>query len=160
MGLRYTRTGGGSLNGEEYFKMSANMRNIIEEELEDAGADGLQEARSFVETAGTGREWSGPFKDRDGTIRTGSGQGRVASANMLKALDYRTFRGKGVGLDVGWIHFWEEYFGAQDKGFEAGGFRPAQAVAGMGMLAHLRIYMRGKVDIAMDRSTERIVNGL
>ena len=161
MGLKYTRRTGGVLGGGPYRAMASKLQDIYAEELEDAGALGLLEAQDTVENSGTAREWSGPFRDRDGTIRYGTGSSRVASGNMLNALDYRIVRGKNVGLDVGWIRIWEEYFGAQDKGFSAPGYRrERQAVAGMGVIAHLKTFMRDEVDKALDRAGRRIVDGL
>lgn len=162
MGVQYTRSGGhGDLFGSEYFNMAKNLQEIIEEELEDAGADGLLEAQETVENAGTGNTWPSPFRDRDGTVRSGPGQGRINTGKMISALDYRTYRGQGVGLDVGWIRIWEEYFGAQDEGTDATGYRNGgRAIEGMGVIAHLRTYMRDRVDEAMDRAIERINDGL
>ena len=153
MGLQYTRVGGGSLDGGSYREMAKNLRNIYAEEMEDAGKAGVGEAEGFIDMAGTGNTWR--WNGRDG-----AGAGRIDSGLMRAKLDYRLTRGQSIGLDVGWVDFWREYFGAQDAGFSAGGARPDQAVEGMGMLAHLRVYMRGKVDGALDRAGERIINGL
>jgi hypothetical protein len=161
MGIRYTRTRGGRTDGSSYHQMAAKLSSIIEEEMDQAGRDGRDEARRIVETSGTGRVWSGPFRGRSGSVRTESGPGRVDTGHMRDALDYRITRGRDVGLDVGWIRIWEEYFGAQDRGFSSPGYRNAPlAVEGMGVMAHLHVFMRGRVDEALDRATERIVNGL
>lgn len=161
MGVKYTRSRGGALDGTPYFAMAKDILDIIQEELTDAGADGLLEAQQVVETSGTNRQWSGDFTDRNGTRRSGSGAGRIDTGEMLNALEFRVIKGKSIGLDVGWLHVWETYFGAQDQGFEASGYRSAnQAVEGMHVISHLQVYMRGKVDEALDRAEERIVNGL
>lgn len=152
-GLQYTRVGGGATGGANFRKMSKELFNIYADEMAEAGKDGVGEAEGFIRIAGTGNSWR--WNGRDG-----AGAGRIDSGLMLSKLDYRITRGKSVGVDVGWINFWQEYFGAQDAGFSAGGARPDQAVEGMGMLAHLRVYMRGKVDAALDRAEERIMNGL
>jgi len=161
-GLRYTRSKGGVLDGTPYREMAKNVKNIIEEELSDAGAEGVLEARDFVSNAGTGKQWSSPFRDRDGTVRSGPSAGRIASGKMYRALDFRLIRGKGVGLDVGWPGIWEEYFGVQGgEGFSAPGYRRVNKhVQGMGLIAHLRTYMRDRVDEALDRVEKRVADGL
>lgn len=157
MSVRYTRTRGGSLGGEPYFKMAAELKGIIEEELTKAGEEGAKEGERFIrQDAGTGKTWSRPWSDG----RTGSSPGRVDSGLMADAMDFRIIRGQNVGLDVGWVRIWEKYFGAQEGGFTNGGSRTSTVVAGMGVMAHLRTFMRDKVDNALDRATERIVDGL
>jgi len=159
-GLQYTRTKG-SVGGQSYRNTAKQIQQWIEEELADAGLQGVLEAQEVIEHAGTNREWSGPFKDREGTIRTGSGESRIGTGHMYNALTFRLVRGKQVGLDVGWPGVWEEYFGAQDEGFDAPGYRRVnQHVQGMGVIAHLRTFMHVKVDIALDRVEEKILNGL
>lgn len=145
------------MNGGSYLKMAREMKNIIEQELTEAGRDGADEARKVLDASGTGKTWSpGPW----GAGGTGD---RSETDKMRDALGYRIVRGQNVGLDVGWTDIWEEYFGIQDEGFAATGFRtpsPNDNVKGMGVMAHLRTYMRGKVDEALDRAMERIVDGL
>lgn len=161
MGIRYTRSTGGAMDGSSYRQMAKEMLGIIEDELTIVGEDSVKEARTIVETSGTNREWTGSFRDRNGNIRTASGAGRVDTGEMIDALDYRIVKGKTIGLDVGWIHLWEVYFAAQDEGFDAPGYRRANlAVEGMHVISHLQVYMRGKVDEALDRAEKRIVNGL
>jgi len=135
--------------------MAAELQNIVEDELAVAGKEGMEVGRDFVENAGTGNSWTTDFNGR-----TGSSPGRVDTGNMRDAVEYRIIRGKGVGLDVGWVNHWEPYFGAQEGGFSAGGFRPNQVVKGMGMMAHLKAHMQGKVDVALDHAIERIIDGL
>jgi hypothetical protein len=140
--------------------MAKDLQIIIEDELDAAGKDGQQEGRKVIETSGTQKEWTTPFNGR-----TSGGQGRIESGHMDDAMDYRVIRGQQVGLDVGWIRIWEEYFGAQDRGFDALGYRRPSAsgndhVVGMGVMAHLHVFMRARVDTAMDRSVERIIDGL
>lgn len=172
LGVKYTRTRSGQL--DNYTGLEAWMKEILSEEFTVAGQQGLEEAREIVESSGTGNSWTGPytdkdgrtregpgFKDRNGDIRTASGPGRVHEGEMERALNYRLIRGKDIGLDVGWPTIWETYFGAQDEGFEAGGYRHmAQAVEGMHVIAHLSIYMHARIDEAMDRAIDRITNGL
>lgn len=157
-GLKYTRAKG-DVMGTPYREMARDLQGIIEQELTKAGKDGKREAQITLEAANTGRAWqAGPWGE------TGSGN-RIQTGTMYDALDYRIVRGKQVGLDVGWPRVWADYFGYQDKGFSATGFRRSSPtlgdnVAGMGIIAHLQTYMRGTVDEALDRATERIVNGL
>lgn len=159
-GLQYTRAKG-PVGGQSYRDTAKHIQQWIEEELADAGLQGVLEGQEVIEHAGTARQWSGEFKDRQGTVRSGSGEARIATAHMYNALTFRLVRGKSVGLDVGWPGVWEEYFGAQDEGFDAPGYRRAnQHVAGMGVIAHLRTFMHAKVDIALDRVEERITNAL
>lgn len=158
MGVQYTRTSGGDLGGGDYFKMAKELLNIVEEELTVAGRDGAEEARRVLDASGTGKTWGpGPW----GAGGTGD---RVETDKMRDSLAYRIIKGREVGLDVGWTDIYEEYFGIQDRGFDATGFRNpsagGDAVKGMGIIAHLRVYMRGTVDEAMDRAVGRIVDGL
>jgi hypothetical protein len=141
--------------------MARDITRIIEEELMVAGEAGKGEGQGFIAIAGTDREWTGPFNTAQGP-RTRSGSGRIDSGAMQEAFGFRIERGLDVHLSVGWVNpgEWQEYFGAQDKGFSAGGFRVSQTVEGMGVLAHLSVYMRGKVDEALYRAERRIVNGL
>lgn len=159
MPSQFTRVGRG-FQGGDFLKLPGLIQEFVANELEDVGADGLLEAQSIVESSGTGSEWSGPFRDRDGTIRSGPGQGRIASGKMLRALEYRIYRGKNVGLDVGWLHIWEEYFGAQDEGFEAGGYRANKKIQGMGVIAHMRTYLRDRVDTAIDRGVRKALDAI
>ena len=146
----------GKVGGASYRETAKQIQGWIEEELTVAGEAGKGEAQGFVDIAGTQESWSGTFKGR-----TGPNAGRNDGGDMRKALDYRIIRGKSVGLVVGWPYIWEKYFGAQDAGFDAPGFRRAdQHVEGMGLMAHLRFYMRDRVDSALDRVEERILNAL
>lgn len=155
-GLRYTRNNG-RVDGQSYRDMAKNLQSIIEDELDRAGKDGRDEAQHKLAISGTGKSWTkGPW----GEGGTGN---RIETGEMYDALDYRIVRGESVGLDVGWPRIWKDYFGIQDRGFDSTGFRnPSSndAVAGMGIIAHLRTYMRDSVDQSLDRATRRIVNGL
>jgi len=152
-GIKMVRVGGGAIDGVAYRSMAPRLQGIYEEEMRDAGVDGVIEAQRFIDTAGTGRSWS--WSNRDGAPA-----GRIDSDTMKEALDYRLRRGVGIGLDVGWVNFWQEYFTAQDLGFNEGGARPDQFVAGMGMISHLRSFMRDRVDQAMESAEQRILYGL
>lgn len=154
MPLRYTRSRG-SVGGEDYIAMAKQLPVIFNQELSVAGEQGKAEGQAYIGIAGTQRQWNGNFKGR-----TAANRGRIDTGEMQDAFDFRVTRGNGVGLDVGWTSKYKEYYGAQDEGFSAGGFRPSQTVEGMGAMAHMRFYMRGKVDSAIDRAVERIVNGL
>lgn len=161
MGVRFTRTRTGAF--DNLGSISGFVIDTLEKYLTEAGEAGKGEAQGVVESSGTNREWSGPFKDRNGNIRTSSGEGRVDTKDMLNALDYRLIRGKDIGLDVGWTDpsLWQAYFAAQDEGFDAPGYRyDYQYVPGMHVVSHLAVYMRGKVDEALDAALEEIVNGL
>lgn len=137
--------------------MAGALQGIIEAELEKAGRGGLEEARALLNASGTGKAWGkGPWGD-------GGTGNRRDTDDMYDALDYRLIRGRNVGLDVGWPRIWKDYFGYQDRGFEATGFRnpsPNDAVAGMGIIAHLRTHMRESVDVALDNIEKEIVRGL
>lgn len=157
-GIKYTSTRGGGLNGNSFREMAAEMQDIFWEELTQAAQEGEAEAKAFIGIAGTQHTWTGAFKGR-----TGPNRGRIDTGAMQRAVSYRVHRGgQNVQLDVGWIHpgEYEDYFAAQDEGFSAGGFRPSQTVEGMHMLAHLRYYMRDRVDLAMDRAVGRIFDGI
>jgi len=161
-GFHYTRGRGGVFDGTRYVDMAGNITEIVEEEMKIAGERGVEEGRKVIMESGTGRAWTGTFTDRGGDRRSGSSSARVHEGVMFDAVDFRVIRGKDVGLDVGWIHpgEWEDYFAAQDQGFYAGGYRAPQFVQGMGMIAHLRKFMRNEISEAIDRSMRRIINGL
>lgn len=160
---RYTRSRGGPVGGAPYYTMAREIQGIIEAALAVAGEDGEEEAVLMLESSGTHNEWSGEFTDRNGGVRSGSGEGRVDTGAMRDALGYRIIRGKRVGLDVGWTNpsLWQNYFAAQDQGFDASGYRHArQHVEGMHIIAHLQTYMHGKVDEQLAIAERIIVNGL
>ena len=156
----YTRLRTGPLDGRNYSKLGKNANRIIERELIPVGEAAEGEAKGFIEIAGTNRQWSGMFTDRDGGKRDHSGIGRVHTGAMRDAISFRVTRGKGLGIDVGWIKNYEDYFGAQEHGFSAGGYRFAQDVEGMGMFQHLRVYIRDKLDEAADNIMEEFTRGL
>lgn len=159
MPIAYTRIGGGPTDGSNFLRAARDVIRVLNQELSPVGEAVKGEAQGFIDIAGTQRYWSGTFNTAQGP-RGRAGRGRIDSGHMRAAIDFRVTHGAGVGIDVGWIHQYEEYFGAQEDGFSAGGFRPSQTVEGMGMFQHLRVYMRGKVDEAADRAMERIVSGL
>lgn len=153
---QYTRKGSGQDWGQPYGAMARQLQNIIEKELRVAGVESAAEAVAFIDIAGTQNAWFGTFKGR-----TQSNRGRRDTDTMRDSISYRIARGKDISLDVGWPHRYEEYFGAQDQGFSAPGFRAnEQWVEGMGMMAHLKTYARDRVDLAMDRAMKEIANGL
>lgn len=155
--MSYTRSDGKPVGGAPYFDMALNLKNMIEAELDEAGKIGAEEGQRFIrEDAGTGKTWLYPWSDG----RTGSYPGRVDSGAMASAMDHQITQGKDVDLDIGWVRIWEEYFGAQEDGFTNGGSRTGSVVAGMGVMAHLRTYIKGAVDGAIDRVLVRVVNGL
>lgn len=161
-GLRYTRNKGGAIGGGPYRAMAKSIKTIYEQELTEAGEEGKAEGVRMIESSPAPGNWSGSFRDRDGGRRTGPGSGRVHTGKMRDAFDYRIVRGQSVGLDVGWVRIWEEYFGAQDAGSSATGYRPStsRAIQGMGVIAHLKTFMRASVDDALDRAEKRVVDGL
>lgn len=155
--MSYTRSDGKPVGGAPYFNMANSINDMIETELGEAGKVGAEEGQRFIrEEAGTGNTWSRPWSDG----RTGSFPGRVDTGAMASAMDYQILKGKGVDLDIGWVRIWEEYFGAQEDGFTNGGSRTSKAVAGMGVMAHLRTHIAGAVDGAIDKVLVRVVDGL
>lgn len=158
MAIQYTR----SLAGQNWARMARELQGIVEEEMAEAGLESVQEGQRVIEQSGTGNAWSRPFPDlkQGGTIRSGPAAGRINTGDMLNALSFRIVSGRGVGLDVGWIDMFQDYFMYQDQGFSAGGYRAAAFVRGMGVMAHLQVYVRARVDEAVDRAIERMMNGL
>ena len=70
----------------------------VDEAMDDAGAFGKELGQHFIETRGTGREWTRPGP----TGRTGSSPGRVDTAK----------------LRIGWVGGTrEDYFQFQETGF-------------------------------------------
>ena len=143
------------MDGSTYIEMAKRMPQIFDEEMTAAGEEASKAGQDMIETSGTARSWSGAFQGR-----TGSGSGRVDTGEMRDLFSFRVIHGRGVGLDVGWVKGYEEYFGAQDRGFLKGGFRPSQVVKGMGVMARVQVEVRAKVDDAIDRSIKRITDGL
>lgn len=157
MGAQITRTGGKPANGQSYRQMAKELKDIMWEEFNQAAQEGEAEAKAWIKIAGTGATWTGPFKGRYGPSR-----GRIDTGAMLDAIRYSVTKG-GANLlvRVGWISQYEKYFTAQDEGFDAPGFRNAhQDVEGMHMMAHLRFYMRDRIDEATDRAMRRMSNAL
>lgn len=161
-GSQYTRSKGGIMSGKFWRDIAASVQPIIEDELEQAGIDGVRKAQDIIEEGGTGNVWSGRFRDRDGTVRSEAGSSRMASGKMYDMLNYRIIHGKNVGLDVGWPNVWEAYFGAQaSAGFEHAGYRHVnQFVKGLGLFAILKTYMTTRTQEAIDRAEERIFRGI
>lgn len=151
------RATGKPLNGSTFREMSRKMQDIYLYELTQAAKEGQAEAKAYIGIAGTQQMWHGKFKGRDHPNR-----GRYDTHTMQNAVNYRVQKGgQNLRVDVGWISpNTPEYFLAQDTGFFAGGFRPAMTVEGMHMLAHLRYYMRDRVDLALDRAGKRTFNAL
>lgn len=152
MGARFTRLGGGSPLGN-YGRMSREVRTIMNQELTPLAQAGVGEAQGYINIAGTGHVWGPGWP-------SGAPRGRVQSGEMRDAVEYRITQGQTLRIDIGWLRNYKEYFGAQESGFSAGGFRPSQTVEGMGMFQHLRVYMRVKLTNAGDRVIERVANGL
>ena len=159
MAIRYTR----SMAGQNWARMSRELQGIVEEEMADAGLESAQEGQCVIENSGTGNEWSSPFTDvhQGGTRRSGPGAGRINTGQMLNDLSFRLVTGQGVGLDVGWIDRFLDYYAAQDRGTGATGYRHGgRAIVGMGVMARLQVFVRARVDEAVDRSIERMMRGL
>lgn len=163
MTIKYVRNNG-QVNGESYRKMAREIKNIVRDEMVEVGKESAKHAHELVGRAGTGRAWheSGFPDPKQGSFvrRFSSRNTRANTGNLRDSLDYATSVGSTFELRVGWVNHYEDYFGFQEKGFSAGGFRPAQVVKGMGILADLRAFTRDKADLAMDRVMERINNGL
>lgn len=151
--MRYTRMRGKSIGGQAYIAMAYKLMDIYEEEMEEAAKASVAEGKAYISIAGTGKTWTWNGQE-------GAPSGRIQNGVMQRAMEYRMVRGIGVGFDVGWINDYEDYFGAQDLGFSAGGARPDQDVEGMGMMAHLRFYNRDRVQEALDRAAQRVIDGL
>ena len=165
---RWSRTSRRGPGGESYKEMSSELQSIIMDEMIAAAQAGEKEARRYISVAGTRRTWQGgPFPDlkQGGGERSGPSRGRVNTGAMRDAITYRVVRGATVQARVGWLNDYEDYFGFQDVGFTAGGYRERvsstiRAVEGMRLMAHMRAYMRDQSDIAMDRVVKRVINGL
>ena len=156
MGIQYTRRGGKPANGQSYRDVTRRLSSIYEDEMAEAGQDAQEQMMSYFRMQGTGKSWSaGPW----GQGGTGD---RVDSGDMKRDLSVRVYRGSGVGLDVGWVHNFQDYYRYQDEGFTARGFRRpsnrpgGDVVEGMGLTAHMSEWLRGRVDQALDRAEERI----
>jgi hypothetical protein len=158
---RYTRKTANGFNSARFFKMADELTPITVEELQQAGREGVLEAREIISTSGTNRQWTAPFPDRNGTLRDASGAGRIDTGAMIQAIDFKIVQGnQKVGLDVGWTDpgLWQDYFEAQDEGFDAPGYRHAnQFVAGMGVISHLRVYMGQQLEEARGRIIDRVL---
>ncbi len=85
-------------------------------------ADELRdEIKHVIETNGTGRTWSRDWGNMPhGTPgRTQSAPGRVASGKMGRAVKSRLSQSKSaIRGEAGWIDEYEDYFGAQEEGFQ------------------------------------------
>jgi hypothetical protein len=147
--------------------MAGDMQRIFRDEMTDAADNGVREARNFISHAGTNQKWEGSFPDLhrgvagDVPRRDHSTRSRSDTGEMRDAIERLVRTGRTVDVQVGWIREFEEYFLAQDKGFDHSGYRSMrQAVRGMQLMAHMRAYMRDEVDLAVDRAMRRINNGI
>jgi len=144
----------------------SGAEKIINEELTKVGVAGEREAKKFVNRAGTGTTWeNGPFPDlkQGGGLRDAPSRGRVNTGEMRDALTYKLKKGGNVlvQVEVGWPTRFKDYFGYQDQGFSAGGYRervqsPVRAVEGMGLMAYMRFFMRDQMQAASDRIIKRL----
>ena len=151
-----------TLNGDSYRSMAKEIQNILRSEMEVAAENGKGEAQAIV-ALGTGTTWKTPpgFPGAGGRRMQPNPAGRIDSGAMLRDVAAEVRTGRTVQTRVGWVHNYQDYYGAQDKGFSAPGFRNAnQEVEGMGMIAHLRTYMRDQTDMAVDRALRRVNYGL
>lgn len=153
MAKKYIRQSGSLIDGKPFFELAKNLQKYYEDELEEAGKLSEDEAKQFIDNAGTGRSWAAPWNGR-----WASSPGRVESGNMRNDIKYRIIRGQNAGLDVGWLDTWQEYYKAQELGFSAGGARPAQVVQGMNLFGHLRGFVRDRVQEAVARGTDKALN--
>lgn len=163
MGVKYVRVGK-QVGGQPYYQMAKEMNSILLQEMHEAAKEGGRHAREFIGRAGTARAWhesgfSDPKQDTVGR-RYSSRRTRSNTGAMRDDIDYTTSLGSTVQVRVGWVRNYEKYYGIQDDGFSAGGFRPDQVVEGMGMMDDLRAFMRDRTDEALDRAMRRINNGL
>lgn len=167
MGARWVRQGRRGPGGEDYRNMSRELQVIVMEEMTAAAQAGEREAKRYISVAGTRRQWNGSFPDlkQGGGRRSAPSRGRINTGEMRDAITYRVVRGATVQARVGWLNEYEDYFGFQDEGFSAGGYRELvsttiRAVEGMRLMAHMRAFMRDQSDDAMDRIVKRVINGL
>lgn len=91
----------------------------IERTVEEAMEYGDNAAKTFIETRGTGREWSRTYYKPGGGPRSASKPGRVWSGDMRADVEAETTRvGKNaVHGAFGWINHYEDYYGLQEEGF-------------------------------------------
>jgi hypothetical protein len=127
----------------------------------EAARGGAEKMKEFIEQRGTGKNpWgyvskkTGQFvatpmrakeSPRSGTLRSGSTPGRVNPGNMRDSVGFRFESGPERTISsFGWINAsgqYQEYFLAQEYGFNAGGFRPNMSVPGMFALRDARLYV-------------------
>lgn len=168
MGAKFSRRSTGYDALRAFDLADGGLERILREELYEAGQAGEAEAKKYVELAGTQKQWKGEFPDlRTGGRRSAPSRGREATGRMKRALSFKLNReGRASAtVSVGWLNNYQDYFGYQDQGFSAGGYRervqdPVSAVEGMKLMAHMRTYMRDQHDKAVDRAIERMMNAL
>lgn len=90
--------------------------------LEEMMIEGADLMRDIIETSGTGSQWTHEYPNppwaHGHNGRTGSIGGRVASGDMVNALDAKVSRSsKGAKGTFGWTDWREDYFVMQDRGF-------------------------------------------
>lgn len=165
-GVKYTRTRGGPIGGQSYRQMASRLQGIVKEEMTQAAIESEAEGKAFIGIAGTQNAWNGKFPRRGGGNPSHAGRGRIDSGDMQRAFTYRVQTGgENAQIEVGWVGGgYQPYMGAQDQGTSAGGFRERsdfhRPIEGMGLLAHIRFYARARVELAMDRATKRVTDGL
>lgn len=164
MPQKYVVRGVRGPGGQPYWDMADSLKDIAFDEVEAASEEGLEEARRYVRSAGTGRSWdpSGfPDLKQGGARRYAPSAGRINTGEMLNALRAEVRTGNTAQGRVGWLDDYEDYFGYQDRGFTAGGYRRVrQDVAGMGLMAHMRTWFKVRAAQAADNITRRAISGL
>ena|SRR5690606_12676047 len=102
----------------------ANVNRAGEDVLAEASERGAEYVRYLISTRGTGKQWSGDWSRFENAYpgRTSSTPGRVASGEMLSAVDSWISRGGGSAdgrtrMAFGFTRARKEYFLAQEGGF-------------------------------------------
>jgi len=154
MGVQYTRNNGRPVGGDPYRQMAKELQGIYEDEMEFAGDQAYDKMHQLFDQAGTGRTWQAPRGGRT----TGD---RKDTGFMERDLKVRLTRGKNIGLDVGWVNNFEDYYDLQNEGFfhARGGFT-VRAMNLIGAETTLGYFVRDKVNEALDRAGKRVVDGL
>lgn len=137
-----------------------SLRQSVPEELEDLQIEaanlGAEKMREYISTRGVytmnGRIWTKTYQGRDR-----SAPGRVNTGYMLSSVRVGLRRGANrVIASFGWISDFQEYFRAQEYGFEAGGYRAPIPVPGMFALRDARRFVQNALPRLIQKYEKRI----
>lgn len=138
----------------------ANVEEAGEQVLSDAAERGAEYVRYLISTRGTGRTWSGDWSrfPNGWPGRTGSTPGRVASGEMLDAVDSWVSSGGSskdskTRMAFGFTRARQAYFLSQEGGFKHN--ITGESIEGMHAISDANEFIRQQIEDELPRFLRR-----